>query len=122
VSYHGVTSMYITLPESASSCHNLAITFMIQKLYCTHVMVGFCLIMYKYSYKNYINGKKVFELRFSDFCFFLSEPLKLLSTLKHLANPTSKPCRWRIALLNHIFSSLRDHFEIKSRIVLKIKL
>jgi len=32
VSYYGVTSMYITLPKSASSRHILAITFMIQKL------------------------------------------------------------------------------------------
>ena len=120
VSCHGVTSMYITLPESAPSCHILAITFMIQKLSGTHFMVGFCFIMYKYSYKNYVNGNKVFGLRYFDFCSFLSEPLNLFSTLKHLANPTSKPCRWR--LINHIFSSLTDHFEIKSRIVLKIKL
>ena len=74
VSYYGVTSMYITLPESAPSRHILAITFMIQKLYGTQ-MVGFCLIMYKYSYKNYVNGNKVFGLRYSDFCSFLSEPL-----------------------------------------------
>jgi len=121
VLYYGVTSMYITSPKSASSRHILAITFMIQKLYDTHFMVGFCLIMYKYSYKNYVNGNKVFGLRYSDFCSFLSEPLTF-TTLKHLANPTSKPCRWRIALINHIFASLTDHFEIKSRVVLETKL
>jgi len=106
VSYYGGTSMYITLPESASSCHILAITFMIQKLYATHFMVEFCLITYKYSYKIMLMVIKCLD------CSFLSEPLKLFSTLKHLANPTSKSCRWRIALITHIFSSLTYHFEI----------
>jgi len=67
--------MYITLLESASSCQIIAITFLNQKLYDNHFIVGFCLIMYSYLYEIYVRGNKVFKLRYSDFCSFLSEPL-----------------------------------------------
>ena len=110
---HNITRISIVVSHFSHCFHDSEIIW--------HSFYGWInLIMYKYSYKSYVNGNKVFGLRYSDFCSFLSEPLKLFSTLKHLANPTSKPCHWR--LINHIFSSLTDHFEIKSRIVLKIKL
>jgi len=59
-----------SLPVSASSCHILAITSMIQKVYDTNVMVKIDNVhIYSNIYEqNLFHGNKMFGLRFSDVC------------------------------------------------------
>ena len=113
MSYHGVTKRYKTcnkmywrsysLPVSASLCHILAITFMIQKVYDTHVMVKIDNVHIHSYAQNYFHGNKMFGLRFSDVCsLIVTTTSNILDLKKHIAYPSSKPCRLRIALLNQI--------------------